>query len=169
MVVVVFCTFHACAVYRNPHLNLNLQEKTSSEYCTMYVYFKIGYQVLRIPFSVFLSFSFSLLVFAFRSYKVPDGKPENKFALEERCMGRSYAMKVVSECHMAWRNLVGKAEQGDVKSNLSVSRLSDMGSDIELDAAARAFEDEEEGEGRAEGEGAGAGDEDGEYPTSLIA
>ena len=27
-------------------------------------------------------------------YKVPDGKPLNKFALDERCMGRSYAMKV---------------------------------------------------------------------------
>lgn len=78
-------------------------------------------------------------------------------------MGRSYAMKVVSECHMAWRNLLGKAEQGEVKSNLSVSRLSDMGSDIELDAAAQAFEDD------GEGGDAGAGDEDGEYPTSLIA
>lgn len=104
---------------------------------------------------------------ALRSYKVPDGKPENKFALDERCMGRPYAMKVVSECHIAWRNLVGKAEQGDVKSNLSVTRLSDMGSDIELDAAAHAFEDDAEGAG--EGEDAGAGDEDGEYPTSLIA
>lgn len=82
-------------------------------------------------------------------------------------MGRSYAMKVVSECHMAWRNLVGKAEQGEVKSNLSVSRLSDMGSDIELDAAAQAFEDDGDLDGD-EGD-AGAGDEDGEYPTSLIA
>lgn len=27
-------------------------------------------------------------------YKIPDGKPENKFALDEQCMGRTYAMKV---------------------------------------------------------------------------
>ena len=123
---------------------------------------------------LYIYVSFFLLLFVFaspfwhNSYKVPDGKPENKFALEEKCMGRSYAMKVVSECHMAWRNLVGKAEQGEVKSNLSVSRLSDMGSDIELDAAAQAFEDDGE-EAGAEGGDAGAGDEDGEYPTSLIA
>ncbi len=80
-------------------------------------------------------------------------------------MGRAYAMKVVSECHIAWRNLVGKAELGEVKSNLSVSRLSDMGSDPELDGgaldAANALEDEADGEGDA--------DEDGGYPTSLIA
>ncbi|CAM9810429.1 unnamed protein product [Discosporangium mesarthrocarpum] len=30
----------------------------------------------------------------FRTYKIPDGKPPNEFALDERCMGRSYAMKV---------------------------------------------------------------------------
>lgn len=77
-------------------------------------------------------------------------------------MGRPYAMKVVSECHLAWRNLVGKAESGEVKSNLSVSRLSDMGSDIELETAAHALEGEE-------GEGDGEAEEDGEYPTSLIA
>lgn len=98
---------------------------------------------------------------------MPDGKPENKFALDERCMGRSYAMKVVSECHMSWRNLVGKAELGEVKSNLSVSRLSDMGSDIELDAASKAFEDDgEEGAGEAGGD---EEDDEAEYPTSLIA
>ncbi|CAN0292757.1 unnamed protein product [Ectocarpus sp. 6 AP-2014] len=106
----------------------------------------------------------------FRTYKVPDGKPENKFALDERCMGRSYAMKVVSECHLAWRNLVGKAELGEVKSNLSVSRLSDMGSDIELESATNALEVEADGGGDGGG-GGGAGDDDeeGEYPTSLIA
>lgn len=113
-------------------------------------------------------FIFLTYIFPFRSYKVPDGKPENKFALDEKCMGRTYAMKVVSECHIAWRNLVGKAELGEVRSNLSVSRLSDMGSDPELDGgaldAAKALEDEE-----ADGGGEGDADEDGGYPTSLIA
>lgn len=106
----------------------------------------------------------AVLCCRFTRYKVPDGKPENKFALDEKCMGRQYAMKVVSECHMAWRNLLGKAEQGDVKSNLSVSRLSDMGSDIELETAAQALEGEEGGGGEG-----GDAEEDGEYPTSLIA
>lgn len=117
-----------------------------------------------LSFLVHAFFFFRIGPSAVGSYKVPDGKPENKFALEEKCMGRSYAMKVVSECHMAWRNLVGKAELGEVKSNLSVSRLSDMGSDIELDGAAQALEGDEDEAGDA-----GAGDEDGEYPTSLIA
>lgn len=103
----------------------------------------------------------------FRTYKVPDGKPLNKFALDEKCMGRSYAMKVVSECHISWRNLVGKAELGgEIKHNLSVSRLSDLASDIEPEAMIDAFaddaDDDEEG-------GAEAGEEDGVYPTSLIA
>lgn len=35
---------------------------------------------------------------ASRRYKIPDGKPPNKFALGERCMGRKYALKVSSAC-----------------------------------------------------------------------
>jgi inorganic pyrophosphatase len=42
----------------------------------------------------------------FRTYKIPDGKPENKFGLEGRCMNAAYAMGVVHETHEAWRNLV---------------------------------------------------------------
>ena len=74
----------------------------------------------------------------------------------------------MSECHIAWRNLVGKAELGgEIKHNLSVSRLSDLASDIEPEGMGDAFadgadDDDEEG-------GAEAGEEDGEYPTSLIA
>ena len=33
----------------------------------------------------------------FRTYKIPDGKPENKFGLEGRCMNAAYAMHVVDE------------------------------------------------------------------------
>lgn len=129
---------------------------------TVYLLLRVYLFLFFYPFICFTVF----YVCRFARYKVPDGKPENKFALDEKCMGRQYAMKVVSECHMAWRNLLGKAEQGDVKSNLSVSRLSDMGSDIELETAAQALEGEEGGEGEGEG---GDAEEDGEYPTSLIA
>lgn len=45
--------------------------------------------------SVFLLFLLLLWdVDARNRYKIPDGKPENKFALDEQCMGRTYAMKV---------------------------------------------------------------------------
>ncbi|CAM9203488.1 unnamed protein product, partial [Phaeothamnion confervicola] len=68
----------------------------------------------------------------FRTYKIPDGKPPNEFALGERCMGHRYAMKVVSECHMAWRVLVDKASNGaEVPKNLSVTKLSDLASELE--------------------------------------
>ena len=42
----------------------------------------------------------------FRTYKIPDGKPENKFGLEGRCMNAKYAMEIVRETHAAWQNLV---------------------------------------------------------------
>ena len=38
----------------------------------------------------------------FRTYKIPDGKPENKFGLEGRCMNAEYAMKIIDETHHAW-------------------------------------------------------------------
>ena len=59
---------------------------------------------------------------------------------------------------------MGKAELGgEVKHNLSVSRLSDLASDIEPEGIVDAFADDDN-EGGAE-----AGEEDGVYPTSLIA
>ena len=42
----------------------------------------------------------------FRTYKIPDGKPPNTFALEEKFMNRSYALGVVHETHRAWAKLV---------------------------------------------------------------
>ncbi|KAH8044346.1 inorganic diphosphatase [Aureococcus anophagefferens] len=42
----------------------------------------------------------------FRTYKIPDGKPPNKFALGEECKGAAYAHKVIHETHEAWVNLV---------------------------------------------------------------
>ena len=42
----------------------------------------------------------------FRTYKIPDGKPPNKFALDEKFMSCSYALGVVHETHQAWAKLV---------------------------------------------------------------
>jgi len=53
----------------------------------------------------------------FRTYKIPDGKPANKFALGEKFMSRSYAMGVVHETHQAWASLVrGAVEEESAKS-----------------------------------------------------
>ena len=38
----------------------------------------------------------------FRTYKIPDGKPPNVFALGEKFMPRAYALSVIHETHNAW-------------------------------------------------------------------
>jgi len=42
----------------------------------------------------------------FRTYKVPDGKPENTFALGEKFMDRAFTLSVMHETHRAWARLV---------------------------------------------------------------
>jgi len=69
----------------------------------------------------------------FRTYKIPDGKPPNVFGLEERAMNKAYAMKVIDECHQAWKNLVSKEEKKQGR-NLSVRDLSQL--DMETDERA---------------------------------
>lgn len=63
---------------------------------------------------------------------------------------------------MSWRNLVGKAELGEVKSNLSVSKLSDLASELDPESCVNGFEDDNDEEGLE-------GGEEEAYPTSLIA
>ena len=59
----------------------------------------------------------------FRLYKVPDGKPENKFGLDERFMDKHYAMTVIKETHEAWKQLVEKRK---VNTKLKLSRRISM-------------------------------------------
>jgi len=50
----------------------------------------------------------------FRTYKVPDGKEENKFAFRERVQSRQYALEIVEECHRSWQRLVyGKVKHSN--------------------------------------------------------
>lgn len=35
----------------------------------------------------------------FRDYKIPDGKPENKFGYDNQCLNKEFAEKVISETH----------------------------------------------------------------------
>lgn len=42
----------------------------------------------------------------FRWYKVPDGKPLNKFGFDEKCLSRKVAEEIVVETHHYWKELV---------------------------------------------------------------
>ena len=43
-----------------------------------------------------------------RVYKIPAGKPPNKFAFEGQAKDKSFASRVVAETHDQWRALVTK-------------------------------------------------------------
>ena len=42
----------------------------------------------------------------FRIYKIPDGKPENNFAVSGEAKNKKYATEIIHECHEAWRRLI---------------------------------------------------------------
>jgi inorganic pyrophosphatase len=48
----------------------------------------------------------TLLRWWFRSYKLPDGKPTNAFALNEEIMPRAYAQEVITDVHQHWKQLI---------------------------------------------------------------
>lgn len=49
----------------------------------------------------------------FRDYKVPEGKKQNSFALNERFQEPDYALHVIQETHTAWSSLLaGKSPAG---------------------------------------------------------
>jgi len=43
----------------------------------------------------------------FRTYKIPDGKPPNKFAFDEKFLPATFAHKIIHETHQEWLHLVG--------------------------------------------------------------
>lgn len=51
----------------------------------------------------------------FRDYKIPDGKPANKFGLGNKAAGKDYALKVIAETNKFWSSLVTRsASAGDL-------------------------------------------------------
>ncbi|XP_045212677.2 uncharacterized protein LOC123563750 [Mercenaria mercenaria] len=57
-------------------------------------------------------------------YKIPDGKPPNKFAFSGEAKNREFALKVIEETHVQWQKLVGdgEAKRGSMKClNVSVA------------------------------------------------
>lgn len=45
----------------------------------------------------------------FRDYKIPDGKPANKFGLGDKPANKEYALKVIAETHESWAKLVKRS------------------------------------------------------------
>ncbi|KAF8019705.1 hypothetical protein BT93_G0410 [Corymbia citriodora subsp. variegata] len=45
----------------------------------------------------------------FRDYKIPDGKPANKFGLGNRPADKAYALKVITETNESWAKLVKRS------------------------------------------------------------
>ncbi len=70
-----------------------------------------------------------------RVYKVPEGKPLNAFALEERAQDAAYARKVIADTHAAWVKSHGairkdlKGRSGTGHGILSSPSMSELGLD----------------------------------------
>lgn len=47
----------------------------------------------------------------FTVYKIPDGKPANKFAFEGEAKNREFALKVIEETHQQWQKLIAKERE----------------------------------------------------------
>ncbi|XP_043709086.1 soluble inorganic pyrophosphatase 6, chloroplastic-like [Telopea speciosissima] len=45
----------------------------------------------------------------FRDYKIPDGKPANKFGLGNKAANKDYALKVITETNEAWAKLMKRS------------------------------------------------------------
>ncbi|CAK9136937.1 unnamed protein product [Ilex paraguariensis] len=45
----------------------------------------------------------------FRDYKIPDGKPANKFGLGNKAANKDYALQVITEANESWAKLVKRS------------------------------------------------------------
>ncbi|XP_073048007.1 soluble inorganic pyrophosphatase 6, chloroplastic-like [Primulina eburnea] len=45
----------------------------------------------------------------FRDYKIPDGKPANKFGLGNKPTNKDFALKVITETNESWAKLVKRS------------------------------------------------------------
>lgn len=56
----------------------------------------------------------------FRDYKLPDGKAQNKFALNGVFRNQESTMETLMECHDAWKKLVAKGADGFTTDNVTL-------------------------------------------------
>jgi len=55
----------------------------------------------------------------FRDYKMPDGKPQNKFGYDNKCLDKDFALKVIDETHEFYNNLKSGARENTEDLSLS--------------------------------------------------
>lgn len=67
----------------------------------------------------------------FTVYKIPDGKPANKFAFNGEAKNRDFALKVIDETNEQWRKLVGKGEAN--RNGISSKNLTVADSPFQID------------------------------------
>ncbi|KAL7932563.1 inorganic pyrophosphatase [Trichoderma chlorosporum] len=73
----------------------------------------------------------------FRIYKVPDGKPPNKFSFDGECRNKAYATRVIEKCSNAWRHLLSTQKHGIAVTNTTVEEspgyVAHIAQDLVLD------------------------------------
>jgi len=67
----------------------------------------------------------------FRTYKIPDGKPENNFAFDGAYKDKAFADKIIAECYDQWKQLVN----GECDSKLAIENVSVDGSKSKISGA----------------------------------
>lgn len=67
----------------------------------------------------------------FTIYKIPDGKPANKFAFNGEAKNRDFALKIIDETNEQWRKLVGKGEAN--RAGISSKNLTVADSPFQID------------------------------------
>ena len=59
----------------------------------------------------------------FKIYKIPDGKPANRFAFEGQAKGAEFAKKIIKETHQQWKDLILEEKRGELYvENISVEK-----------------------------------------------
>jgi len=51
----------------------------------------------------------ALILDWFENYKVPDGKPQNKFSHNKSYQSHEMAIEIIEECHHQWHHLLVKS------------------------------------------------------------
>jgi len=68
----------------------------------------------------------------FRVYKMPDGKPENKFGFDGEYQNAEFACKIIEETNVFWKQLVGLEEPAEDPGKLEVGNVLCDGSKKQL-------------------------------------
>jgi inorganic pyrophosphatase len=67
----------------------------------------------------------------FRTYKVPDGKPENNFAFDGAYKDKAFADKTIADTYVQWQCLI----RGEAESSLAIENVSVEGSKAKVSAS----------------------------------